>query len=156
LAIYLQDHLAGATVGLELVRRARGANAGTELGDWLGSLAAEIEEDRDSLRGIMRRLGVGDDRVKIAAAWAGEKAGRLKLNGRLLGYSPLSRVVELEGLIVGVNGKLAGWRVLRDLAGRERSIDAAELDRLIDRGERQLEGLEQRHRRAAADALAQR
>ena len=35
---------------------------------------------------------------KNAGAWALEKVGRLKLNGELTSYSPLSRVVELEGL----------------------------------------------------------
>jgi hypothetical protein len=29
-------------------------------------------------------------------------------------YWPLSRVVELDGLITGVNGKLALWQTLRD------------------------------------------
>src|SRR3954471_13184248 len=108
LAIYLNDHLAGAPAGLELVRRARGTNAGTPLGDFLAGLAVEIEEDRNSLERIMERLGVGKDRLKVAAAWTAEKGGRLKLNGRLTGYSPLSRLVEVEGLMIGVWGKRAG------------------------------------------------
>jgi hypothetical protein len=41
--------------------------------------------------------------VKIGAGWLAEKLGRLKLNGRLLEYSPLSHLIEradeqLEGL----------------------------------------------------------
>jgi hypothetical protein len=156
LAIYLNDHLAGAAGGLELVRRAQRANQGTALGDELAELAAEIEEDRAALVAIMERLDVGGDRLKVAAGWAAEKVGRLKLNGRLLGYSPLSRVVELEALLLGVNAKRAGWRALRDLAITEPRLDVAELDRLIDRAERQIERLEEQHRRAAAEALAER
>src|ERR671925_29079 len=116
LAIYLQDHLAGSTAGLELVRRARDENRDGDLGDFLTELARELEEDRDELREIMRELGVADDVLKVAAAWTTEKLGRLKLNGRLTGYSPLSRVLELEGLLMGVNGKLCMWRAFRRMA----------------------------------------
>lgn len=150
LAIYLQDHLAGSTAGLELVRRARGSNEGTTYGDFLTQLESEIAEDRETLRELMRRLAVGEDRVKVAAAWTAEKAGRLKLNGRLRGYSPLSRLVELEGLSAGVTGKLSGWRALRGLAERDERLDPVELDRLIARAERQLTSLAE-HQRAAAD-----
>ena len=62
---------------------------------------SQIEEDVDSLRDIMAALGVEEDRIKQAVAWAAEKVGRLKLNGQLLGYSPLSRLVELEGMMLG-------------------------------------------------------
>jgi hypothetical protein len=153
LAIYLQDHLAGATTGLELARRARRSNEGSSYGDFLTQLEREIAEDRETLRKLMERLEVGEDRLKIAAGWAAEKAGRLKLNGRLSGYSPLSRVVELEALMAGVTGKLSGWRALRALAERDERLDPAELDRLIARAERQLSSLADRQRAAAGEAL---
>ena len=35
LSIYLNDHLAGATIGVELARRIRARNRGTPLGDYL-------------------------------------------------------------------------------------------------------------------------
>jgi hypothetical protein len=148
LAIYLNDHLAGATVGVELARRAAGANEGTPLGDTLEQLAAEIAEDRDALQRVMSQLGVGEDRVKVAAAWAAEKFGRLKLNGQLTGYSPLSRLVELEGLHVGISGKLELWRMLKTTSeARLRSFD---LDELIKRAESQRRRLAP-HRKAAAE-----
>ena len=96
LGIYLQDHHAGSTSGLELVRRARSSNQGTVYGDFLSRLADEIDADRRTLEEIMDDLGVGSDRAKDGAAWVGEKLGRLKTNGQLTGYSPLSRLVELE------------------------------------------------------------
>jgi hypothetical protein len=153
LAIYLNDHLAGATAGLELVRRVRGSNEGTELGDFLERLAGEIAEDRESLEQIMGELGIGRDRVKVIAAWGAEKAGRLKLNGSLTGYSPLSRVVELEGLHIGVTGKLALWQVLEDTLGSR--IGGADLTRLRERAERQRGELESYRRAAAAEAFGQ-
>jgi hypothetical protein len=148
LAIYLQDHLAGATFGVELARRARGANAGTELGEFLAGLATEIDEDRTALAGLMAQLGVRPDSLKQALGWAAEKAGRLKRNGRFVSYSPLSRVLELEALIAGVNGKLALWHVLQLVAEGE-GLDRQRLAYLIARAERQLAGLHEHHRAAA-------
>ena len=155
LAIYLQDHLAGATAGVELARRARGQNRGTALGRSLDRLVQEIEEDRDELEGIMRTLGVGADRVKVAAAWTGEKLGRLKLNGRITSYSPLSAVVELQALILGVTAKRALWLALRGLAEQDERLDPVRLDRLAGRAERQLDSLWQHHLDAALAALAE-
>ena len=155
LRIYLQDHLAGSTAGLELARRARGANKGTPYGEPLAKLADDIEADRRSLESIMDDLGFGADRAKNLALWAAEKAGRLKLNGQLTGYSPLSRHMELEGLIIGVNGKLSMWRTLRDVAGSVPELDAGRLDRLIERAERQIETLHELRSRAAREAFAE-
>lgn len=117
LAIYLRDHHAGATAGLEVARRSARSNRGSELGAFLERLAREIEEDRAELERIMRARGVRPSRPKDAGAWLAAKAGRLKLNGRLRSYSPLSRVLELEGLTIGVTGKLALWRALEPVTG---------------------------------------
>lgn len=154
LAIYLQDHLAGATAGRDLARRACSANAGTELGSFLGGLELEIAEDRESLLEIMRHLEVEPDRLKLAGAWAGEKLGRLKLNGEITGYSPLSRLVELEGLTLGVTGKLSLWQNLQRAIGEH--LAAFDLDRLITRAQGQLDGLQEHRLAAAAGALAER
>jgi hypothetical protein len=150
LATYLNDHLAGSTAGVELARRARSSNEGTPLGDFLAELTAEIEEDREVLGEVMQAVAAGRDRVKVTAAWAGEKAGRLKLNGRLLGYSPLSRLVELEGLTLGVTGKLALWRMLGELGDpRLARFDFAALAARAERHQTELE-----RRRLEAGRLA--
>jgi hypothetical protein len=153
LAIYLNDHLAGATAGRELARRAAGSNRGSSRGLFLERLAAEIEEDRQSLLAIMRALDVGVDRLKVAGGWWAEKVGRLKLNGRLLGYSPLSRVVELEVLALGVSGKLALWRALENLRPHEPELARFDLPTLIERAERHLDELEIQRLQAVADAF---
>ena len=152
LAIYLNDHFAGSTVGQELCKRAAGSNGGTEYGAFLEGLCAEIREDRETLRKVMRELGVREDPVKRAAAVAGERIGRLKPNGRLRGYSPLSRVVEFEALALGVTGKLALWRALRALD--DPRLAGIGLDELERRAERQQEELEQHRLHAVREALA--
>jgi hypothetical protein len=155
LPIYLNDHLAGSTAALELVRRALRSNSQNDYGPPLARLAAEIEEDRKTLLSIMAGLGVGSDRAKLLAAWAAEKVGRLKLNGRLLGYSPLSRLMELEVLLLGVTGKLALWRVLEKLAPQDPRLDRGELERLMERAAGQLEEIEELRERAVIDAFAE-
>jgi hypothetical protein len=153
LGIYLNDHLAGSTVGLELAKRARGQNRDSDYGEFLGTIADEIDADRETLKGIMDDLGIRKDPAKVAAGWIGEKAGRLKLNGQLTGYSPLSRLVELEALALGVTGKLALWKSLRLLADSEPALDRPTLERLIERAESHQRGLEERRLTAAREAL---
>ena len=68
LRIYLQDHLAGSTAGVELARRTRGANEGTEYGPPLAKIADEIEADRRQLERIIDDLGFGADRLKATKA----------------------------------------------------------------------------------------
>jgi hypothetical protein len=154
--IYLQDHHAAATAAVELARRARSSNDGTAYGDFLAGLADEIDADRRALESIMDDLGVGPDRAKETVAWVGEKLGRLKPNGRLTGYSPLSRLVELEVLTLGVTGKLALWRTLGQLAEELPELDGDYLARLAAGAEAQQRGLEEHHLHAGRDALAAR
>jgi hypothetical protein len=154
IAIYLNDHLAGSTGGLELARRARRANRGTPFEPALDRLATEIEQDRDTLVDVMGRLGVSRDPVKVWAGWLAEKGGRLKLNGRIAGYSPLSRVVELEVLALGVEGKRTLWRTLEDVAARDARLDGVDLAALGRRAERQRRLIERERRRAAELAFA--
>jgi hypothetical protein len=147
LPIYLNDHLAGATVGLELARRAERENTGTEVGAFLHELATEIEQDRETLLQLMQRLGIPASRAKVAGARVAEKLGRLKLNGQLRGYSPLSRLVELEGLAAGIEGKRALWLALGEVDHPR--LAETDLGALAERARSQRERLEP-HRLAAA------
>jgi hypothetical protein len=151
LAIYLNDHLAGATVGVELVQRIAGSNRGTPLGNMLDRLTVEVREDRDTLERLMEQVGAGQDRIKVAGAWTAEKVGRLKLNGQLRGYSPLSRLEELESLRIGIHGKLDMWRALSGAIG---TLPGFDFNELAIRAERQLRELDEFHGEAAEAALA--
>lgn len=153
LAIYLNDHLGGSTGGRELARRTARAHRGTPAGGPLQRLAAEIAEDRRALLGIMGALGVEVQRHKVAVGWAVEKAARLKLNGRLLRRSPLSSVVELESLRLGIEGKTSGWVTLRAVADHDPRLDAAALDRLLERARAQADTVEELRLQAADEAF---
>jgi hypothetical protein len=152
-ATYLNDHLGGSIGGVELARRARASNDGNQYGELLSWLVPQIEQDIEALRDIMRRLGVREDRLKQAAGWTGEKVGRLKPNGQLLGYSPLSRLVELETLMLGVSGKLALWASLESAYATDPRLGGVDLRRLAERAREQRRRLESMRRKAAVAAL---
>ena len=153
IGIYLNDHLAGATAGTGLAQRL--AHGHDEVADraTLQRLADEINADRRALLEIMALLGVPVRHYKTTAAWLGERAGRLKPNGRLRTRSPLSSLEELELLRLGVEGKAAGWRTLRELAVHDPRLSAAWLDELLTRARAQADQLEQMRVRAAEHLL---
>jgi hypothetical protein len=152
LSIYLNDHLAGATLGVELARRLRSSNEGDdEFGPPLRRLCGEIEADKQTLEALMERRGIARHIAKPAAAWVAEKVGRLKLNGQLHGYSPLSRLIELEGLGIGIAGKAELWRALAASLGEE--SNGVDFAALVARADGQREAVEELHRRAARAAF---
>jgi hypothetical protein len=154
LGTYLNDHLAGSTVGLELAKRARRSNEGSEYGEVLERIAREIEEDRATLQKLMDAFEIKRDRPKMMGAWTAEKVGRLKPNGRLLSYSPLSRLIELEMLALGITGKLSLWEALSEVAAEDSRLDPAELKKLSERADRQRAEVWKLRQRAAHEALS--
>jgi hypothetical protein len=156
LGIYLNDHLAGATAGAERARHMVRSYRGTDLAAAMGPIAAEIAEDRASLIGIMRRLDVPVRPYKVYTGRLAERVGRLKSNGRLVRRSPLTPLVELEMLRVGVEGKTAAWEALRELADTEERLDPRLLDDLHERARRQQTRLEELRARQVRAAFQER
>jgi len=153
LSTYLNDHLGGATGGLELAKRAAGSNAEGDLGPLLERLATDFDEDRETLREIIGALGFKEDAIKKAAGWSAEKVGRLKPNGQLTGYSPLSRLIELEGLVIGITGKRSLWRSLATVKADDQRLAAFDFAALETRAQAELDDLEPHRVAAAAGAL---
>jgi hypothetical protein len=153
LSIYLNDHLAGSTVGVDLARRAARNNRSNSYGPTLEAIADEIEQDRVTLTTLMDQLGIGQDRLKVALSWGLEKASRLKLSGELIGYSSLSRLEELETLSLGVEGKLSLWLALRATHKADPRLATIDLEDLIRRARSQRRRLERLRVRAAGEAF---
>lgn len=153
LRIYLQDHLATCTGMVELAKRAHAANRTSDaFGPPLAALRDELADDRETLRQVAARLGVRPDRLKEGATWSAEKVGRLKLNGRVRGYSPLSRVVELEGLSMLLQGKRRLWETLASLAGGTR-LASVDTEAMLARVDGQLARATELHAQAVALAF---
>jgi uncharacterized protein YjbJ (UPF0337 family) len=132
LGIYLDDHRAGAAAGLALAKRFATANAMTFLADTAGEVCRQIDEDARTLDDVLDRLGHRSRRWKQVVARATELIGRLKTNGFLRQYSPLSRVIEIEMLSAGILTKQALWESLAVIAEHRpelHGIDFGELQR---------------------------
>lgn len=138
LGLYLSDHLTGATAGAERIGRMCDTYVDTPVYTELSELAEELRLERAFLSHLIDDLGVRSRPYRQAAAWIGERVGRLKLNGRVFSRSPLSLVLEIELLRSAVVGKLGLWQTLAEHA-IELGLDA---DVFVALGQRALEQAE--------------
>ena len=142
LDLYLNDHLAGATFGVDLARHLESHARDPEQATRFRDLADQIETDRQTLCRVMDRLGTTRNPVKQATTWTAEKLSRARLIGLRILAGELGLFTALEMLSLGVEGKASLWRELRDLSDRYPELDAVELDGLIARAEDQRRALE--------------
>ena len=141
LSIYLRDHHAASAGGVALARRALGSSH---------PLSEQIARDRKTLEELMRQLGVPPNAMKVGFVRMAERLSRLKLNGRLFKHSPLSRIVELEALVVGIRGKEALWTALLTAGVRVQGID---LEALIESARTQAKEVDEQRLIAVADVF---
>jgi hypothetical protein len=150
LRIYLADHRAGAAAGQARARRFAAANADSVLADAARDVCQQIEEDVETLDEVLARLGRRASRWKVIVARGAELAGRLKPNGRLRGYSPLSRVLELELLVAGIVAKESLWQTLALVQRHRGELTGFDFDDLQHRARQQRTQLEA-HRSATVN-----
>jgi hypothetical protein len=150
LGIYVNDHLAAATGGIELVSRMLGRHQETEWQAQLEQLLDELREERAGVRKSAEALGLPVRQYKQIGAWIGEKLSRGKLNGHLMSRSPLSDLVEFEFIATAVLAKRAGFETLRAIAAVDSRLDADMLDRLIAQADKQHFWLANARREVAA------
>ena len=153
LAIYLNDHLAGSAAGRDLAEKIRSKNSGTPLGSFMDDLVHQIEEDRDTLADLIRKLQVEQSPLKQVGGSVLEKLSRIVFDVRARESQELSRLVELEMLSLGIEGKRALWRALQAIENKGHRLPAIDIDRLIDRAQKQREGVEHHRLEAAVSAL---
>jgi hypothetical protein len=154
LGTYLQDHLGGANLGVALAERLADTYREVPLGPFVTELARDIAQDKAALEDLMGRLGIRTDALKEAAGWIAEKAGRLKLSDAMTGDPDLKRLLELEVLAVGIEGKIALWHSLLNVADSRSELAGIDIAGLAKRAEGQRAELEEHRLRAASDALA--
>ena len=154
LRIYMNDQLALGILWREMARRAARENRGSDAGAALADVATQIAEDVRTFEDLMSRLGLRRNPIKAALAIAAERAGRLKLNGALRAYTPLSRFAELEFLVMGIEGKKQLWTTLGDLALLSARLPDVDFSRLVERAEAQRAALEPFREAAGRQAFA--
>ncbi|MGH3600951.1 MAG: hypothetical protein ACRDQH_11865 [Pseudonocardiaceae bacterium] len=154
LEIYLNDHLAGATTGTELVNKIKAEYADTPFGPFLAELAGDIDQDKTSLEELMDRLGIARSPIKQATSWIAEKASRLKLSEAMTGDPELKRLMEFEMLSLGIEGKASLWRALIAVSDSHPALTTTDLARLEKRAESQRVNLEEHRIQVARGALS--
>jgi hypothetical protein len=150
--IYINDHRGGAAAGLALARRILRNSEGTPLGETMRVITPQIQQDARTLDSIARRLGIAASHAKPMLARAGEALARLKPNGQLRGYSPLSRLLDIEALLAGSDARRSLWRALgsSETSGRLLDID---FENLAQRATEQRQRLIPHHAEAAQVAF---
>lgn len=151
LGIYFNDHLAVLAGGEEVVTRSLESNQGTPLGEFLQQVLERVQQDRQALESLMSDRGVPQNWAKTGGAWLAERVGRLKLNGEITGYSPLSRLVEVEGIGLALEARRSFWDTLSHVGIAE--AGGRQTGELATRAEDELEELQAHRLEAAKEAL---
>jgi hypothetical protein len=144
LASYLNDHLSGAMVAIELLDHLQKAHGDAEVRQFAAGLQAEIEVDRQELKRLIGELDIAESRIRQTAAWLTEKATRLKLlvddpNG---GDFLLFEI--LEALSLGIEGKASLWTALSAAAATSPALRRLDYDRLLARARDQRQRVDAR------------
>ena len=150
---YLNDHLAGSISALELIAHWADVHKGEPLGSFFVETEREIKADQDTLRDVMRTLGVEESKIRQAGAWAAEQVGRARLMIAGDEQGSLGLVLTLEGLIMGVTGKKLMWRALA--AAKLPRLSSYNFEQLQRRAEQQIERIEAERIRTVSQAFAE-
>ncbi len=150
---YLNDHLAGSISALELIAHWAKVHKGEPLGSFFVETEREIKADQETLRDVMRILGVEESKVRQAGAWAAEKVGRARLMIAGDEQGSLGLVLTLEGLIMGVTGKKLMWRALA--AAKLPRLNSYNFEQLQRRAEQQVERIEAERISAVSQTFAE-
>lgn len=153
LAAYLNDHLSGSVVALELLEHLEQVHAGTPLAAVVAQVRAEIHDDRAVLEHLIARLDINRSAPRQAVAWLGEKLAQLKLAFDDRGAGAMHLFESLEAVSLGIEGKGGLWRTLVILAPTIPALQGIDYPELIRRAESQRVRIEAERLRVALAAL---
>ncbi|MFN8122962.1 MAG: hypothetical protein U0237_11095 [Thermoleophilia bacterium] len=132
LRIYLSERIALMHAAMRLARRMRGAPGEPGMGPLRDEALDALADDAATLTSFLRQVGAMPPRLRIAGAVVGERLGRLKLNGRLTGRSPLSGLQELDGMLALLDLAAGAWAAIDDAAVAAREVVGGREERLRD------------------------
>ena len=151
LDVYLNDHLAGATAGVNLAQMAAEEHRSDELGAFFGEIASDVRADHDALERMMDALNTDRSATKVAAAEIGSKFMAPKFTGT---EDDLNAFVTLETLSIGVEGKHCLWTALKTVEDGNPALAEFDIDDLISRAREQRSRIEAKRLEMAPQALA--
>jgi hypothetical protein len=153
LSTYLNDHLAGSVAALELVDHLVKITKGTDREGFFLTLGRDIQEDQHALSQLLGGVGGKESKARKAAAWLTEKIGEAKLRLDDPGDGTLRLLEALETLELGIQGKLALWRGLEEVADRVPELRSVDFPRLQRRAEDQIQQVEAQRMQVARMAF---
>jgi hypothetical protein len=153
IATYLNDHLAGSVVAVELMENLETVYAGQPIADFIAKLRADIEVDIRELEDLMGHLQISESRTRKASAWLTEKFTQLKLRLDDPAHGDLRLFESLEALSLGIEGKRSLWLALSAAAELSPQLRIANYQRLQQRAEEQRARVEEQRIELARKAL---
>lgn len=154
IATYLNDHLAGSVVAVELMENLETVYAGRPIADFIAKLRADIEVDIRELEDLMGHLQISESRTRKASAWLTEKFTQLKLRLDDPAHGDLRLFESLEALSLGIEGKRSLWLALSAAAELSPQLRIADYQRLQQRAEEQRARVEDQRLELARKALS--
>jgi hypothetical protein len=154
LAIYLNDHLAGSVVAIELLQHLERAYVGRPVERFAADLRAEIQADQQELQRLMGELNVTESRARQATAWIAEKMTMIKLRLDDWAGGDFRLFEALEALSLGIEGKKSLWVALAGAAENVPALRRLDYSRLVERALDQRDRVEAKRLETAQAALA--
>lgn len=154
LAIYLHDHIAGAQTAIAVLQNLKKQHEDEPLGKFAAGLHEEVQKDLTRLEQFADRIAdEGAKPLKKAIARIAAKGFWSKLHRRT--NKGLGTLEALELLAVGILGKRALWRALKEVAPIDARLRNEDFDRLVKRAQDQHDRVERFRLQLARSVLLQ-
>jgi hypothetical protein len=151
LEVYLNDHLAGSTVALEIIDQL--SAEATDLSAPLAELKGNIEADRQELLRLMRDLDIRQSRIRRMSGWIAGQLAETKIEIDDQADGQLRRLERLEAIGLGIEGKLRLWEALNAASSVDARLGVLDYEWLIQRARDQWLQVERLRIEAAKSAL---
>jgi hypothetical protein len=151
LVTYVNDHLGGARIALQLLEAMRDQHDDQRFRDFAAVLLPEIQAGDRTLRFIAEKIGSGFSAVKEVGGWLLEKATRLKLGHT--GSADFAMFESLELMVLGIHGKLCLWKALQVASGPDSRLREFDFEELIGRAQQQYDKVESERLKLAQTVL---
>ena len=156
LATYLNDHLAGSVVAVELMQSLESSHENTPVATFVRELRGDIEADQKQLQRLMSSLEITESRTRKASAWLTEELTALKLRFDDSEDGNLRLFESFEALSLGIEGKQSLWRALSAAAEISPELRILDYGVLQQRAQEQRDRVESKRIEVARKILAAR
>ena len=154
LGTYLNDHLAGSVIALDLLERLEASHDEPELKSFFRQLHGDVAADREKLEKLMAGLNLDESKMRKASGWLSEKFTELKLRFDDPRGGSLRLFEALELLSLGIEGKRTLWLTLAALAPSSPVLQILNYEQMAERAQKQRDRVEELRIEIAEKALA--